>query len=331
MRRSRPARAPFRGSCASGMLVDQEHRQETVPVRLHEYHPATRPLGPLSGPRRRWRRIASSALTGLNNALFPTPLGRWLHWRLHSRLDLSVVDLDLGGGSLARSQGAWPSIAFLSDLHAGHYMTAQDLEALARLLSGLAPDLVCLGGDLINTHDEELRLLDRALEHLRAPLGVFAVPGNHDYFHPGPLVNWEAHLEALGVQVLINRGVRLTHGGGTFWLCGVDDLTEGTPRLEDALAGRSPGEPAILLSHHPDVFQEASEREVDLQLSGHTHGGQIRLLGWSPLHHSRFGYVQGTYERNGSRLYVGRGAGVTALPVRIGTRSEVALLRARSG
>ncbi len=296
-------------------------------VQHQEFHPATRPHGPLSGPRHRWRRTVGHWLARVNRAIFPTPIGAWLHYRLRSRLRLEVVDVPL---RTARAD-AWPSIAYLSDLHAGHYMTAEDLEALAKLLSGLAPDVVCLGGDLINTRVEELALLDRALEELRAPLGVFAVPGNHDYYRRGFLHAWQEHLEARGVQVLLNRGVRVSHRGTNLWIGGVDDLTEGTPRLADALAGRAPGEPALLLSHHPDLFQEASEREVDLQLSGHTHGGQIRLLGWSPLHHSSFGYVQGLYERNGSRLYVGRGAGVTALPFRFGTCSEVALLRPRSG
>jgi hypothetical protein len=264
----------------------------------------------------------------VNAALSRTPLGRWLHYRLHSRLALEVVDVPLG---TRRGADAWPSIAFLSDLHAGHFMTARDLEAIAQLLMSLAPDLVCLGGDLINTRLEELEHLDGALRVLRPPLGVFAVPGNHDYYRPGFLHPWGEHLEARGVQVLINRGERVTHGGRSFWVCGVDDLTEGRPRLGDALLGRSPGEPAILLSHHPDVFQEASERDVDLQLSGHTHGGQIEILGWSPLHHSRFGYVRGVYPRNDSRLYVGRGGGVTLLPLRIGTRSEITLLRPREG
>ena len=267
-------------------------------------------------------------MASVNNALFPTPLGRWLHRRLHAQLEITQVDIPLVARGGART---WPSIAFFSDIHAGHYMTAEDLLELVRRVARLEPDLVCLGGDLINTRLAELPLLDRALGELRAPLGVFAVPGNHDYYRPRYLHPWLVHLEKHGVQVLLNRGLRLVHRGEGFWLCGVDDLTEGQPRLSDALVGRLPGEPALLLSHHPDVFQEASEREVDLQLSGHTHGGQIKFFGWSPLQHSRFGYKNGLYERNGSRLYVGRGAGVTLLPVRIGTRSEVALLRPRTG
>ncbi len=297
---------------------------EFSPPTTDEFpRPARGPLGLL---RRRALRFLGRTLADASNVFFPTPLGRWLHARIRDDLEVAVVDVPLPSPAAGFE---WPTIAFLSDLHAGHYMTAADLEALAGLLVGLNPDLVCLGGDLINHHAEELELLGPALARLRAPLGVFAVPGNHDYIESGEIQAWSTHLETRGVRVLNNRGVRLTHRGGAFWLCGVDDLTEGQPCLADALSGRRAGEPALLLSHHPDLFHEASARGVDLQLSGHTHGGQMRFFGWAPLHHSRHGWVNGLYARGASRLYVGRGAGVTALPLRIGTRSEITLLRPR--
>jgi predicted MPP superfamily phosphohydrolase len=129
------------------------------------------------------------------------------------------------------------------------------------------------------------------------------------------------------VRVLTNVGVRLQRDGATLWLCGVDDLTEGEPDLRAALHGREEGEPAVLLSHHPDFFFEAAAADVDLTLSGHTHGGQIRIGGWAPLHHSRLGYQKGWYEMEGCRLYVGRGVGVTLLPLRIGAPPEIPMLR----
>lgn len=290
--------------------------------------PAVEPE-PLRGPRplfrRRLGRLLGRTLSGVNNAFFPTPLGRWLHTQLLTKVELRVVEVELPSPA-ARIE--WPSIAFLSDLHAGHYMTRADLEHLAGRVAALAPDLVCLGGDLVNHHEEELEHLWPALARLRPPLGCFAVPGNHDYVEPGQLAGWSAQLEAHGVHVLRNRGVRLQHRGASIWLCGVDDLTEGEPSLDQALVGRR-AEPTLLLSHHPDVFREASTRAVDLQLSGHTHGGQIRFFGWAPLHHSCFGFVDGLYGRASARLFVGRGAGVTALPIRLGTRGEVTFLRPR--
>jgi predicted MPP superfamily phosphohydrolase len=132
-----------------------------------------------------------------------------------------------------------------------------------------------------------------------------------------------------GVQVLLNRGCRVQHGDGSLWLCGVDDLTEGAPDLAAALHGRRCGEPAVLLSHHPDFFFEAAAVDVDLQLSGHTHGGQIRIGGWAPIHHSRFGYERGWFSENGCRLYVGRGVGATFLPLRIDAPPEIPLVTLR--
>jgi len=285
---------------------------------------------PLQGPvplsRRRLRRLFGRTLATLCDAFFPTPLGRWLHGRLLGQLELVVVELEPPAGD---ADFVWPTIAFLSDLHLGHYLTGADLERMTERLAALGPDLVCLGGDLINYHVRELELLWSALARLSPPLGVFAVPGNHDYVRPDEIQGWVATLEARGVRVLKNRGLRVEHGGKSLWLCGVDDLTEGAPNLAQALTGRRLGEPSLLLSHHPDLFHEASARGVDLQLSGHTHAGQIRFFGWAPVHHSRFGWINGSYASGASRLYVGRGGGVTAIPIRIGTRSEITLLRPR--
>lgn len=300
-------------------------------LTLELSQPQAEDLEPLRGPvplrRRRLRRLFGHALSSVANAFFPTPLGAWLHRRLFDALELVEVEVELPASDAAC---AWPTIAFLSDLHAGHYMTAADLLGLGERLLALRPDLVCLGGDLINQYEHELEHLAPFLARVRAPLGVFAVPGNHDYARPNEIQGWTARLEAAGVRVLKNRGQRLAHGGGSLWLAGVDDLTEGEPRLAEALAGRRAGEPCLLLSHHPDLFREASARGVDLQLSGHTHAGQIRIAGWAPMHHSRFDWIEGLHPRGASRLYVGRGAGVTALPLRIGTRGEITLLRPRA-
>jgi predicted MPP superfamily phosphohydrolase len=295
-----------------------------------EVSPADEPAaltGPLPRYRRSVRRTCGRVLSRMSCALAGTRLGRRLHARILEGIELAAVDVELPGPA---ANIAWPRIAFLSDLHAGHYLTAADLERLAGLLMALEPDLVCLGGDLINHFHEELALLDPMIACLSAaPLGVHAVPGNHDYVDLGRIERWTSHLEGRGVRVLRNRGLRIEHRGAGLWLCGVDDLTEGEPHLADALAGRRAGEPTLLLSHHPDVFREASARGVDLQLSGHTHGGQIRVFGWAPMNHSRFGWVEGVHARGDARLYVGRGAGVTALPLRIATRGEITLLTPR--
>ena len=277
---------------------------------------------------RPFRRAFGRTLTRIYDALLATPPGRWQHRRLLSGLEYSVTEVPLGRGAPGLDG---LSVAWLSDLHTGLFMTEDDLVSIARRVMASEPDLVCLGGDLINTHFHQLELLARALEILRPPLGVFAVPGNHEYYYLRDVGAWRSFLEERGVRVLQNRGTRLERNGASLWLCGVDELEEGTPDVALALEGRRESEPAVLLSHHPDVFPEASRKGVDLQLSGHTHGGQVRFFGWAPVTHTIHGYRAGLFRRDGAHLYVGRGAGVTFLPVRIGTRSEVPTLRLRVG
>jgi predicted MPP superfamily phosphohydrolase len=220
-------------------------------------------------------------------------------------------------------------IAFLSDLHVGHYLDAADLLRVCEQLGREQPELLCLGGDLVNVFADEIPLLAKALSRLDPPLGKFAVPGNHDYYADPGLRHWREVLESCGVTVLLNAGRRIERGGAPLWLAGVDDLRKGQPELGRALVGRRTDEPVLLLSHHPDFFEEARAVGVEVTLSGHTHGGQVLLGGRTPLRHTRYGYWSGRFERAGSQLYVGRGAGVTLLPLRIGVRGELALITLR--
>ena len=262
----------------------------------------------------------------VNRTLDWLPLGKWLHRRVHRRLQMPDLTLPLGGDA-AGLHGL--RIAFVSDVHAGSFIDEDDLVRIFARIQAAEPDLVLLGGDLINTREREILLYRRPLEELRPTHGVFAVPGNHDHFFGPDISLWQAFLQDRGVQVLINRGVRIHHNDCSLWLCGVDDLTEGEPNLADALQGRREGEPAVLISHHPDFFFEAAAADVDLQLSGHTHGGQIRIAGWAPIHHSRFGYERGWFVENDCRLYVGRGVGVTLLPIRVDATPEIPIVTLR--
>jgi predicted MPP superfamily phosphohydrolase len=241
-------------------------------------------------------------------------------------LELPRVEVPLrrGGPGLAGL-----TIALLTDLHIGCAMGEGELQALCTRLAGIGPDLVCLAGDLINTREREIRALARPLARLDPPLGIYAVPGNHDHFYGRGIARWGATLEEQGVRVLANRGVRLERGGDTLWLAGVDDLTEGEPDLAAALEGSDPAEPVVLLSHHPDFFFEAAAVAVELTLAGHTHGGQVNLGRFRPFRHTRFGWWQGMFEEVGCRLYVSRGVGTTLLPLRIAAPPEVPLLTLR--
>ena len=284
---------------------------------------APRPRGLYTRQRRRgW---LARLLTAINRWLHPTPVGRWLHRRLHGGLEVSrvVVRLWRGGPELSGLR-----IAFVSDLHAGHYMDEAELERLFERVAAEEPDLVCLGGDLVDSHRDEILHFRAPLSRLRPPLGVFAVPGNHEYAAEADLKQFHDVLGEAGVRVLVNEGTRIRHGDdASLWLAGVDDHSHGRPDLGVALHGAREDEPVVLLSHHPDFFYEAASVGVDLTLAGHTHGGQIVFAGRTPLRHSVLGYWRGHFEDDGAQLYVSRGAGVTLLPLRIGAPGEITIVR----
>ena len=282
-----------------------------------------------TSPRKRPTRLSralSRGLALLSHGVYRGPLKRAIGGRLERarRLTRPQIELARGGGVLDGLR-----LAFLSDVHAGNYFAEDDWLRVCEAVAREAPDLVCLGGDLINAREREARLLRKGLGLLAAPLGVFAVPGNHEYQASDELSLWRVALEEAGVEILCNRGRRLARGAAGLWLCGVDDLRRGEPDLEAALDGRAAHEPAVLLSHHPDVFVDAARAGVDLQLSGHTHGGQVVLRGWAPMTHSRFGFRAGHFAREGAQLYVGSGVGTTFLPLRVGAPGEIALLELR--
>ena len=127
----------------------------------------------------------------------------------------------------------------------------------------------------------------------------------------------------------MERRRRVERGGHGFWLAGVDDLSRGAPELAAALEGAAPHEPIVLLSHHPDFFVEAAWAGVDVTLSGHTHAGQIRILGRPIAKRSYLEYHGGRFEEEGALLYVSRGAGVTGVPLRWRCAAEVPFVRLR--
>ena len=224
-------------------------------------------------------------------------------------------------------------IALLSDLHVGFYFSAAEFAELAGRVSAWSPDIVCLVGDLVDHHRHELPWLSPGLAALRAREAVLAVPGNHDYAADPDLSLFREVIEEAGVIDLSNRGRRFGRGASSLWIAGLDDLTAGQPDLEPALAGLREDEPAVLLSHHPDLFCEAAYAGVDLTLAGHTHGGQITWFGRVLLpgkQQTQFGYWQGRHISDGAQLIVGRGVGVCVLPLRIAAAPEVLLIELRT-
>ncbi len=279
---------------------------------------------PVAGTFRRLEREASILVS---RHVFPRIPGihRIYDALLASGLTVAETEIVVPGLSPA-FDGA--TVLLVTDLHAGPLLSVAGLRrALDRLLT-LEPDLILLGGDFVTTRLEEILPHGETLRALRAPLGTFAVLGNHDHYCGEPEA-LRAVLATFGVHVLHNDATRLHRGDGRLALCGIDDFNAGRPDLEAALAAASAiGGPSLLLSHNPDVFFAAVERGVAVVLSGHTHGGQLRIPGLPVLvRMSRYRLDEGRYASGGGEIVVSRGLGVTGLPLRLGCRPEAVFLR----
>jgi uncharacterized protein len=251
-------------------------------------------------------------------AVFVEP--RWLRLR-HARVGLPGLPPALDG----------LRIGLVADLHAGGDTPPAVIRAAAAALRRAHPDLIAVAGDLADREAGDFAAGMRFLRRLRAPLGVFAVPGNHDL--DIGLGEWRAALEqAGGVQDLTNRWELIDVGGARLCVAGVDDFGTGDPRLTLPPADRR--DATVLLSHWPDAAEQLRRRvdAVDLVLSGHTHGGQIRLpfIG-APINPSAHGelYEAGMRQRPWTQVYVSRGVGTSGIPVRFGVRPEVAIIELR--
>ncbi len=200
------------------------------------------------------------------------------------------------------------------------------------IANSLNPDLVVLTGDYVWQDLEAIDELAPILSGLDAKYGVFSTLGNHDYWLDADVIT--TTLEAAGLPVLVNQGHSIKHGKGSFYLAGLDDGWSGNPDLDATLEGAIPGDPVILLCHEPDLADRyALDGRVSLQLSGHSHGGQIRLPGIGALILPYLGrkYDIGLYKINEMLLYTNRGIGVISEPVRYNCPPEITqfvLLRA---
>jgi predicted MPP superfamily phosphohydrolase len=240
----------------------------------------------------------------------------------------------------------WPrdfslKIAVIADPHAAEpHMSAARIEEIVSATNALAPDLVVLLGDYEANHRFVTRSVPRETwarlwTECRAPLGVRAILGNHDWWFHLPQIR--AALDAVGIPVMENDAVRLVHHGRPFWLLGLGDQIahirapghfEGVDDLPGTLAKVVDDAPVILLAHEPDIFVEVPER-ISLTLAGHTHGGQIRLFGYSPVVPSRYGnrFAYGHIVERGRHMIVSGGLGCSIAPVRLGVPPEIVLVR----
>jgi predicted MPP superfamily phosphohydrolase len=222
-------------------------------------------------------------------------------------------------------------IAVVSDIHLGPLTGRAHTERIVRMINETSPDLVAIVGDLVDGTVDELGPMAEPLRDLESRDGAFFVTGNHEYFVPDPL-SWLRELERLGVQPLRNESTVVRRGEAAFDLAGVNDISGRSisdgPDFDRALSGRDSSRPTVLLAHQPVQVDEAAAREVDLQLSGHTHGGQL----W-PFHYIvglQQGAVSGLSTVDQTQLYVSRGAGFWGPPVRVGAPPDITVISLQS-
>jgi predicted MPP superfamily phosphohydrolase len=217
-------------------------------------------------------------------------------------------------------------IAHLSDLHIGTMTPLSWGLSWARSANAKAPDVTVVTGDMVTSGTDFHGDVADVIGALRAPGGVFASMGNHDYFGEGePLVTL---LRARGVTLLRNEGVVIERNGAKIWMAAIDDTWTRRDDIASAMRHRPADTTAVLLAHDPNRFDAAAEAGADLVLSGHTHGGQIALPFVPRVNFASFGYPYniGIYRRNRSVLYVHPGLGTTGPPIRIGAAPEVTIL-----
>jgi uncharacterized protein len=228
-------------------------------------------------------------------------------------------------------------IVQLSDLHVGPHTSRRQLGRIAAATRAARPHIIAYTGDQVDDYPHDVDDFGEAFRFLEAPLGVYAIAGNHDVYAGWTEVR--RGLEALGITVLVNRSVKLQHEGAKLWLGGTGDPAgaqgvrgagDSAPDIPRTLAEVPSGAFTIVLAHNPALFPALAARRVNVVLSGHTHHGQLSIpkLNWS-LASLFLEFAMGTHERNGSLLYISPGTNYWGIPFRIGSLPEVSVITLR--
>jgi hypothetical protein len=275
------------------------------------------------------RRVGAAATTLLLAGLVPIGAAGMVRAQLNAPARVTTWEVRLPNLPPALDG---LQVACVGDLHVHRRVTPAALRARLRALSTVRADLILFVGDYASGDARYEYPAAQVIAEQHAPLGVYAVLGNHDRW-----VGEERSLRALrgaGVRVLVNESVLLRRDGDTLHLAGVNDPYTGADDLEGALAGVPAGACVILMSHSPDIIAQAKQRDVALVIAGHTHGGQINLpLLGPPVVLSQYGskYAWGLFREGGMAMFVTRGAGEIFPYVRLNCPREIAVLTLRRG
>jgi predicted MPP superfamily phosphohydrolase len=231
------------------------------------------------------------------------------------------------------------TITLASDIHSGHYMELDEMKNIVRLINDLKSDIILLPGDFVTTHLNELPPVVEALSALHAPMGVFATTGNHEFYVGADEIS--EGIVSAKIAMLRNENFAIKKNGASLYLLGIDDKDaddinayidgKPAPHVEATFSGVPENAATILMNHKPYRFEEYAKTNVGLMLSGHTHGGQIVLarFGKRVITPSAFAskYIEGLYtpdnQNSRSQMYVSRGLGTVALPMRLNCPPEI--------
>lgn len=225
-------------------------------------------------------------------------------------------------------------IAFVSDIHRSPFFSQERVRHLVERVNSLEPDLILLGGDYVYLDTDYAASCFAELENLRAPLGCYAILGNHDYGkytegHHGPLETIEA-INAAGITLLRDKAVWVERAGTRIRIGGVSDYEVDRPSVVEILQGTGPHDLVILAAHEPDYAEELPEGAVDLMLAGHTHGGQVTFFGlWAPYVPSAYGqkYRTGLVKTGSTSVIVSNGIGTSTIPpIRLFARPQIVIV-----
>jgi len=216
----------------------------------------------------------------------------------------------------------------LSDTHHSPFTGLEHIERAVKIANRLRPDMFLLTGDYVSHDREYIAPVAAALGRLKSRYGTYACLGNHDHWTDAELVTELFRGE--GINVLVNQGFRFETRRGSFWIAGVDDHMVGKTDVPASLRGSFPDEMKLLLAHNPIIFREAARYGVDLTLSGHTHGGQIKLRDDEKRILPQRKLKAGLHTRRNSQIYITRGIGTVVVPMRYQCPPEISLLELRA-
>jgi predicted MPP superfamily phosphohydrolase len=270
--------------------------------------------------RRHFIRTSALATTG---ALGAFSYARWIEPNQLSvtRKHISIPGLPTSLDGLI--------IAHLTDFHYDPNQHNELIEEAVKITNEAQPDIIALTGDFITKNPKVFAPLMQHLSQLQAKIGVYGIMGNHDGWH-APYSMFRKEFQRSGFDFLINENSQINIKGENLMVFGTDSIWAGHLDLPACYRGHHKGSSVLALVHEPDVFDLLRDRyPVQLQLSGHTHGGQCRvpLIGYAPIK-VKYGekYIYGEFARENSRLFVSRGLGSVGVPVRFACPPEVALL-----